>query len=105
MLIYNAASSERETVQKSMVDVARTLSTAVDSEIGRTMLGLRILAMSPALDGGNIDAFRQEAEAARALHGRWSNVGHDSLRYGARIEVALRKFVVDGGFGAFTTRV
>lgn len=28
---------------------------------------------------------------------------HDSLRYGARIEVALRKFVVGGGYGAFTT--
>jgi L-arabinose isomerase len=28
---------------------------------------------------------------------------HESLRYGARIEVALRKFVVDGGYGAFTT--
>ena len=27
----------------------------------------------------------------------------DSLRYGARIEVALRRFVIDGGFGAFTT--
>lgn len=28
---------------------------------------------------------------------------HESLRYGARIEVALRRFVVDGGYGAFTT--
>jgi len=28
---------------------------------------------------------------------------HESLRYGARIEVALRKFVVEGGYGAFTT--
>ncbi|HQD97932.1 MAG TPA: L-arabinose isomerase, partial [Propionicimonas sp.] len=28
---------------------------------------------------------------------------HDSLRYGARIEIALRKFVIDGGYGAFTT--
>ncbi|MFT4109542.1 L-arabinose isomerase [Propionicimonas sp.] len=28
---------------------------------------------------------------------------HDSLRYGARIEAALRTFVVDGGYGAFTT--
>lgn len=27
----------------------------------------------------------------------------DSLRYGARIEVALRRFVLDGGYGAFTT--
>ncbi|MCE1174664.1 MAG: L-arabinose isomerase [Propionibacteriales bacterium] len=28
---------------------------------------------------------------------------HDSLRYGARIEAALRHFVVEGGYGAFTT--
>ncbi|MAT06631.1 MAG: L-arabinose isomerase [Acidimicrobiaceae bacterium] len=28
---------------------------------------------------------------------------HDSLRYGAAIEVGLRRFLVDGGFTAFTT--
>src|SRR3712207_3785767 len=28
---------------------------------------------------------------------------HDSVRYQARIEVALREFLADGGFGAFTT--
>jgi L-arabinose isomerase len=28
---------------------------------------------------------------------------HDSLRYGARIELGLRHFLVDGGFTAFTT--
>ncbi len=28
---------------------------------------------------------------------------HESLRYGARIELGLRSFLVDGGFGAFTT--
>ena len=28
---------------------------------------------------------------------------HESLRYGARIEAGLRKIVVEGGFGAFTT--
>jgi L-arabinose isomerase len=28
---------------------------------------------------------------------------HESLRYGARIEAGLRNFLVDGGFGAFTT--
>lgn len=28
---------------------------------------------------------------------------HESLRYGAAIEVGLRSFLVDGGFGAFTT--
>ncbi|HEX6335759.1 MAG TPA: L-arabinose isomerase, partial [Jiangellaceae bacterium] len=28
---------------------------------------------------------------------------HESLRYGARIELGLRAFLTDGGFGAFTT--
>jgi L-arabinose isomerase len=28
---------------------------------------------------------------------------HDSLRYGARLELGLRTFLADGGFGAFTT--
>lgn len=28
---------------------------------------------------------------------------HDSLRYGARIELGLRAFLAEGGFGAFTT--
>src|SRR4030095_5676908 len=28
---------------------------------------------------------------------------HESLRYAARIEGGLRDFLVDGGFGAFTT--
>jgi L-arabinose isomerase len=28
---------------------------------------------------------------------------HDSLRYGARIELGLRSFLTEGGFGAFTT--
>ena len=28
---------------------------------------------------------------------------HESLRYGAKIELALRRFVVDGGYGAFTS--
>ena len=28
---------------------------------------------------------------------------HDSLRYGAAIEIGLRSFLVEGGFGAFTT--
>src|SRR5262249_28877307 len=28
---------------------------------------------------------------------------HESLRYAARIEVGLRRFLTEGGFGAFTT--
>jgi L-arabinose isomerase len=28
---------------------------------------------------------------------------HESLRYGARVELGMRQFLTDGGFGAFTT--
>jgi two-component system CheB/CheR fusion protein len=75
VLIYYGVSTERDTVQKSMVDVARTLSAAVDSEIGRTQIALQLLAMSAALDGPNLDEFRRQAEATLSLHGRWSNLG------------------------------
>ncbi len=43
------------------------------------------------------DAYRLAPELARGA-GR-----HESLRYGARIEIGLRQFLSSGGFGAFTT--
>jgi L-arabinose isomerase len=43
------------------------------------------------------DAYRLAPELARG--GR----RHESLRYAARIEIGLRQFLGDGGFGAFTT--
>ena len=75
VLFYQVVANERQTVQQSMLDVARTLSAAVDAEVGRTALALEVLAMSRALDAPNLDEFRREAEAVRALHQRWSNVG------------------------------
>ena len=43
------------------------------------------------------DAYRLAPELARG------GARHGSLRYAARIEAGLRGFLVDGGFGAFTT--
>jgi L-arabinose isomerase len=43
------------------------------------------------------DSYRLAPELARG------GERHDSLRYAARIEAGLREFLVDGGFGAFTT--
>lgn len=74
VLVYQVVSNERQAVQQSMLDVARTLSAAVDAEVGRTALALEVLAMSRALDAPNLDEFRREAEVVRALHQRWSNV-------------------------------
>ncbi len=43
------------------------------------------------------DAYRLAPSLARG------GARHDSLRYAARIEAGLRRFLTDGGFGAFTT--
>ncbi|MDQ2584128.1 L-arabinose isomerase [Saccharothrix yanglingensis] len=43
------------------------------------------------------DAYRLAPELAKG------GERHDSLRYAARIEAGLRRFLTDGGFGAFTT--
>ena len=43
------------------------------------------------------DSYRLAPELARG------GARHASLRYAARIEAGLREFLVDGGFGAFTT--
>jgi signal transduction histidine kinase/ActR/RegA family two-component response regulator len=75
VLVYQVVANERQAVHQSMLDVARTLSAAVDAEVGRTVLALEVLAMSRALDAPNLDEFRREAEAVRARHQRWSNVG------------------------------
>lgn len=38
-----------------------------------------------------------------APHLRGAGERHESLRYGARLELGLRSFLAEGGFGAFTT--
>jgi L-arabinose isomerase len=58
-----------------------------------------------AIDNDAIDALCAEYEArykvAKEL--RKSGSRHDSLRYGARIELGLRTFLEEGGFKGFTT--
>ncbi|AEF40680.1 L-arabinose isomerase [Hoyosella subflava] len=53
-------------------------------------------------DVDNLVAEYQEAYAV-APELRPGGDRHDSLRYGARIELGLRRFLEDGGFAAFTT--
>ena len=52
-----------------------------------------------------VDALVDEYDAAyRVVSGlRRGGDRHESLRYAARIELALRRFLESGGFGAFTT--
>jgi L-arabinose isomerase len=50
---------------------------------------------------GLVKEYAEEYELAPEL--RTGGDRHDSLRYAARIELGMRQFLVEGGYGAFTT--
>lgn len=58
-----------------------------------------------AASDADIDALVAEYEELYAVAPELRRGGerHDSLRYGAAIEIGLRSFLEEGGFGAFTT--
>jgi signal transduction histidine kinase/CheY-like chemotaxis protein len=74
VLIYQVVGSERETRLQSMQDLARTLSSAVDAEVNRSLLALQMLAASDNIDRLGLDEIRARFEQAKALHGRWSSM-------------------------------
>ena len=57
-----------------MSDRARSLMTAIESELRASATPLEVLARSPSLDRGDLEAFRAEAERAlEARNGGWVN--------------------------------
>ncbi len=64
-----------------------------------------LVGVVDAVTGAEVDALVAEYEEAYdvAPELRVGGPRHDSLRYGARQEIGLRRFLEDGGFGAFTT--
>ena len=62
-LDYRAAS---ESMGEHMLELARSLSRAVEQELNIRITALGVLALSPALASGDIAAFRETAEAATA---------------------------------------
>ena len=66
---------ERDTLARSLRDQARTVMSAVDPERQTSVAPLQVLARSPALEQGDLDAFRIEAKRAlEARNGAWANV-------------------------------
>jgi PAS domain S-box-containing protein len=74
VLSLNTVMSERETVQRGMTDIARALSSALDGEVGRTLLALEMLAVARAFDDVDWKRLRESAEALKAGHGAISNI-------------------------------
>ncbi|MER3553038.1 MAG: L-arabinose isomerase [Meiothermus sp.] len=60
----------------------------------------RVSAVSEAAIDGLIDEYQEQYTVAGEL--RKGGARHDSLRYGARLELGLRSFLKEGGFKGFT---
>lgn len=94
----------------NMRDVAVTEGDKVEAEIRFGMSvntwGVNdLVAMVDEVPESAIDALIEEYADLYELSADVAPGGpqHDAVRYQARIEAALRSFLVDGGFGAFTT--
>jgi len=66
---------ERDTLARGLRDQARTVMSAVDTELQASVAPLQLLARSPALERSDLEAFRAEAQRALdAREGAWANL-------------------------------
>jgi len=93
----------------NMREVAVTEGDKVEAQarLGFAVNGYGVNELAAAVRGAPDDRVAstvREYEAAYDVAGALRDGGdrHDELRYAASIEVALRSFLEDGGFGAFT---
>jgi signal transduction histidine kinase/ActR/RegA family two-component response regulator len=71
---YVLVEREKQTLERAMRDRALSLMTAIDGELRASATPLEVLARSPNLDLGNLEAFRAEAQRAlEARNGDWVN--------------------------------
>jgi L-arabinose isomerase len=94
----------------NMRDVAVTEGDKVEAElrfgVSVNTYGVNdLVERVDAADKAAVDALVEEYGEAYRLAPELTAGGerHESLQYAARIEVGLRSFLTDGGFGAFTT--
>jgi L-arabinose isomerase len=94
----------------NMRDVAVTEGDKVEAEL-RFGVSVNTYGVNDLVDlvdrvaDDAVDELVTEYEAAYRVSAELVRGGerHDALRYAARIEIALRQFLSEGGFGAFTT--
>jgi L-arabinose isomerase len=94
----------------NMRDVAVTEGDKVEAElrfgVSVNTYGVNdLVAVVDAVGDDEVDTLVAEYADAYELAPELAKDGdrHDSLRYSARIEAGLRRFLTEGGFGAFTT--
>jgi PAS domain S-box-containing protein len=69
LMILRSASLERVAMENDIAEVARDVATALDRELAATTTTLTALGSSPALTDGDLQAFYNQAVAAREISG------------------------------------
>ena len=71
MVLYE---QQRGYAERTGLEVARALSTAVDAELRRTLSVLEVLSTSSWLEQGDLEGFRERAQRAHATQKHWNSV-------------------------------
>lgn len=74
MALFYLHQQNRESSEKSVLEVARALSTAIDAELRRSMAVLEILSTTSLIDDGDLRGFRERARRAVARQRNWQAV-------------------------------
>src|ERR1051326_1093600 len=78
-IVWQLANNERETRREAILFSTRTLMNAVDTILSKQIAVAQMLATSPALEAGDLAAFRQEATRAMpGLSGGWIVVADET---------------------------
>src|SRR4051794_15160407 len=67
MLLWDVAQIQRRQLQQEAVGLAGTLAARVDRQLQGSVSALQVLASSPALDRGDIDALYRDATAIKQI--------------------------------------
>jgi Cache domain len=74
VLVYYNYEGNRRTAYERILQIARGVATNIDAEFRAAIASLEVLALSEALERGDLAAFRKQAEHFVALHFPQSNV-------------------------------
>ncbi len=69
LMFWRSAALERESMERQIQDVVRSVSVAIDRELEATTTTLQALASSPSLSEGDLKAFYGQASAAQQVGG------------------------------------
>src|SRR5690348_4302695 len=72
--LYGLYAEQRRQTERTASELARALSTALDTELQQSIAALEVLAASPRLDRPELEPFRVQLERVVAMHPNWREV-------------------------------